>query len=64
MTFDTRGGSRTISKVSGAAAKMAAQRYSGIMYTVRLNRSRTVWWTKLPPLGGTISVNLLKSLTD
>ena len=39
MTIDTRGGSRTISRIAGAAAaKMAPQRCSGILYGVRLNR--------------------------
>ena len=41
MTFDTRGGSSTISRIEGAAAaKMAPHRCSGILYGVRLNRSR------------------------
>ena len=44
MTFDIRGGIKMISSIAGAAAaKMAAQRCSGILYGVRLNRSRTAW---------------------
>ena len=42
ITFDTRGGSTTISRIAGAAAaKIAAQRCSGILYGVRRNRSCT-----------------------
>ena len=43
MTFDTRGGSRTMSRFAGAGVStMLAQRCSGILYGVPLNRSRAV----------------------
>ena len=43
MTFDTCGGTRTMSRIAaGATAKMAAQRCSGILYEVCGFRSKPI----------------------